>query len=118
MSEVNDWVNTGDEPATESAPVVEEPAAEPVGEPVAEQPKAPKRATAVKKERTDVIHKRGDAGDHVKKMQEYLNSIGLSCPTNGRFCAATETALKAAQKQSGLEESGKLDEATCASMCK
>jgi len=79
---------------------------------------APKARSSKKQETNSILFKRGDAGSHVKKMQECLNTLGFSCPESGRFCVATENALKEAQKQSGLEENGKLDEATCASICK
>lgn len=79
---------------------------------------APKARASKKQETNNVLFKRGDSGSHVKKMQECLNTLGFTCPETGRFCVATETALKGAQKQSGLEENGKLDEATCALICK
>jgi peptidoglycan hydrolase-like protein with peptidoglycan-binding domain len=79
---------------------------------------APKEHPAKKHASNNVLFKRGDAGAHVKKMQECLSLLGCDCPETGRFCAATESALKEAQKQSGLEVTGKLDEATCAAICK
>ena len=79
---------------------------------------APKEQPVKNQASNNVLFKRGDAGAHVKKMQECLSLLGFDCPETGRLCAATESALKEAQKQSGLEVTGKLDEATCAAICK
>lgn len=83
-----------------------------------DSPSAPKEKPVKKPTSNNILFKRGDAGAHVKKMQECLNLLGFDCPETGRLCATTESALKEAQKQSGLEVTGKLDEATCAAICK
>ena len=51
--------------------------------------------------------KRGDRGEYVKKLQNRLNLNGYSCGTaDGVFGAKTESALKAYQKEHGLQALG------------
>lgn len=83
----------------------------------ADTPSEPQKEAVAHQDINDVLFKRGDAGTHVKKMQEYLNGLGFVCPMNGRFCAATEVALKAAQSELGLAVTGKLDGASCDALC-
>lgn len=98
--------------------VVEELAAEEQPEEApAEQQEEPQPTPVATADQQVVLFKRGDAGTHIRKMQEYLNGLGFECPMNGRFCLATESALKAAQKELGLAVTGKLDSASCDALC-
>jgi N-acetyl-anhydromuramyl-L-alanine amidase AmpD len=107
-----------DEP-TEAAQedVLEEVQAEQVEEaPKVEEEPKPVKAEAKPAEQS-FIFKRGDAGVHVRKMQESLATLGYEVPRSGRFCARTESELKKAQKALGLEENGLLDGPTCSAIC-
>ena len=96
--------------------VVEETAPEQVEETPKAETKASKKPKA--EPSSAYLFKRGDAGLHVKKMQESLLEMGYNVPTSGRFCARTEAELKMAQKSLGLQENGLLDEPTCSALCK
>ena len=64
--------------------------------------------------------KAGDEGSDVKELQEKLVELGFELPKYGadaEFGGETEKALKAWQKQSGLEESGEFSEADYKALC-
>lgn len=55
-------------------------------------------------------YKRGDAGQNIRTIQQYLNANGFSCPETGIFCIHTHDAVKKFQKSLGLEEDGIISE--------
>lgn len=55
---------------------------------------------------------RGTSGDQVVWLQQHLASGDNSVPTDGRFGASTEAALKRFQRSRGLVASGETDAAT------
>ena len=66
-------------------------------------------------ERSDVLIVQGDSGPEVKEMQSRLIILGYNVGPNkadGKFGPATEKALKAFQRDSGLEITGIYDSAT------
>ena len=68
----------------------------------------------------DRVLKAGDEGSDVKELQEKLVEMGFKLPKYGvdaEFGDETEKALKAWQKRSGLEESGKFSEADYKALC-
>ena len=63
------------------------------------------------------ILRRGASGDSVKELQELLNQNGFSLTVDGKFGAATETAVKNYQKEHGLVEDGVVGAATWDVLC-
>ena len=62
-------------------------------------------------------YKRGDKGAEVKELQTRLNELGYSVGTpDGIFGKKSEEAVKRFQKDSGLEVTGEVDEATWESL--
>lgn len=86
------------------------------------EPQSPIITTPISKEDFEVkvsVLKRGDKGDEVKALQAHLIGYGYSVGTSGidgSFGPATEKALKAYQKDHGLEVDGSRGPATFASM--
>jgi len=58
------------------------------------------------KPKIDILLKRGDRGDEVKKLQQYLSSIGYYLVADGIFGPKTEAKVKAYQRDNGLKETG------------
>lgn len=59
-----------------------------------------------------MVLKRGSAGNDVKKLQEQLNTIGVSCDADGIYGPNTEKAVKTFQTASGIEADGIVGDAT------
>ena len=59
-----------------------------------------------------MTYKRGSTGQMVKRIQEALKSAGLGVIPDGIFGAITEEAVRAFQRENGLEEDGIVGNAT------
>ena len=96
------------EVVAEEAPVVEEaPAVEVEAVEVVEEAKVVKKAKAPKVAAVSTkTYKRGDAGRDIKSVQEYLVSVGITCPSTGIFCVHTHEAVKKFQASVGSEPTG------------
>ena len=57
----------------------------------------------------EILLQKGDKGDEVKKLQEYLTSIGYWLSADSDFGPKTEAGVKAFQKSKGLKENGFVD---------
>ena len=61
----------------------------------------------------NVILKKGDTGDQVKRLQKFLNWYGnYKLKVNGKFTGKVEKKLKKFQKANGLKPTGKTDKKT------
>lgn len=83
------------------------PVEAPVAEVVAEEVKPAKKAKAVSDDKVSTLtYKCGDAGRDIKSVQEYLISVGISCPSTAIFCTHTRDAVKKFQASVGSEPTG------------
>lgn len=64
----------------------------------------------------DRPYKRGDRGDKVKAIQEWLGLQGIKVKIDGDFGPITESAVKRFQTSHGLESSGIVNERTFAAL--
>lgn len=93
--------------SAEEAKAEQEITVEPQPEVVVEkktEKKAAKKAPAGKS------YKRGDAGNNIRLIQQYLNSNGFPCPETGVFCIHTHGAVKKFQNSLGIAEDGVITE--------
>ena len=72
----------------------------PTAAPTAAQPTQPPAATAAPR------LERGDTGSEVLRLQQALNKLGFSLKEDGNFGSGTVQAVKAFQRQNGLEADG------------
>lgn len=63
-------------------------------------------------EKGGAVVQKGQSGDSVKQLQEALNREGAGLPTDGKYDAKMETAVRDYQKKNGLPADGKIGQET------
>ena len=112
MSEFNETPETAEvvaevEVVLEEVVAEEAPVEAPVVETVVEDVKPSKKAKTVSDDKVSMLtYKCGDAGRDIKSVQEYLISLGISCPSTAIFCTHTRDAVKKYQTSVGSEPTG------------